>query len=135
MKSRIICIIEDTGERRRPVEGESWMLLGQLERFQKGDVTANLCGSVFAHDPSDPDTEVAIVREVTLFGGLSADERAELASLREFHQKVTAEVKSWRLDPLLPVNLPEPLPVPYAVGSRRDDGHGFDPFATEEEPA
>ncbi len=82
---KTLAIIEDTGERRSPLSGETWAIADRSGPF-------DVAGGIYRHDPSTPNIECVILR-VTVFDGdaepeLSLKERIELIHLRKFAKQV-----------------------------------------------
>lgn len=86
--NKIICIIEDTGERRIPAEGEAWTFASVIEK--EGDPVSSL----YRHIPSGiyEGSEMAILTTTWIkdvgASPLHIKERCELINLRRFRDGV-----------------------------------------------
>ena len=90
---KIIAVIEDTGERRVPLEGERWLhqhtLDGVLAGTNAGD---ELCAHSYQHATTGANP-ILVVTAIMGDVALSLKERVELTQLRAFHATVTGAAK------------------------------------------
>lgn len=89
--NKIICIIEDTGERRHPVEGEKWISdYSFAEGLKSGDVASSVYSSGIATHHYKPEQCMIVTETIvnTVPDPLNIKERCELINLRRFRDGV-----------------------------------------------
>lgn len=82
--NKIVVVIEDTGQRRPPMPGDTWTLKHCPE-------DGNVSTHIYNHVPSDRNEEHAIIsitESLELDQPLSLRERIELIRLRKFYKQV-----------------------------------------------
>jgi hypothetical protein len=85
---KIIGIIEDTGERRRPFPGETWTLSHAL-------TASDFLTQIYCHDPASTGESFVILRFHGI-GSLSSTERAELDDLRKYTVRLENSLEEMR---------------------------------------
>lgn len=89
--NKIICIIEDTGERRHPVQGEKWISdYSFSEGLKSGDIASSVYSAAIATQHYDPQHCMIVTETIVnaVPDSLVLKERVELLNLRRFRDGV-----------------------------------------------